>query len=136
MGQTFHEVIMDTSSRILLWGYSDEEKEKLDSFLQEISGPPSVEIPENRGYLTVQEILFTDESSGEAFQADGHIVLFFNVPAESIRKIMTETKKKDLPKPIYAMVTRENINWNFNDLVDHLKKEHEFMQKKFREKKH
>jgi len=127
---------MDTSPRILLWGYREDEKEKLDSFLQEISSHPIVLIRENQGYLTVHEILFTDESSEETFQADQHIVLFFNVPAESIKKIMTEAKKKDLPKPIYAMVTRENINWNFNDLVDHLKKEHEFMQKRFKEKKH
>jgi hypothetical protein len=127
---------MDTSPRILLWGYSNNEKERLDSFLQEISGPPSVIIEENQGYLTVHEILFSEEPSGEVFPSDQHIVLFFNVPAESIKKIMTEAKKKDLPKPIYAMVTRENINWVFNDLVDHLIKEHEFMQKRFREKKH
>ena len=127
---------MDTSPRILLWGYSDSEKERVDSFLQELSGPPTVTIPEIRGYLTVHEILFTDESAGKVFPADQHVVLFFNVPAELIKKIMTEAKKKDLPKPIYAMVTRENINWNFNDLIDHLKKEHEFMQKKFKEKKH
>jgi hypothetical protein len=127
---------MDTSSRILLWGYSNSEKERMDAFLQELSGPLAVIILENQGYLTVHEILFTEESAGEVFPADQHVVLFFNVPGESIKRIMTEAKKRDLPKPIYAMVTRENINWNFNDLVDHLKKEHEFMQKKFKERKH
>jgi hypothetical protein len=126
---------MDTSPRILLWGYNKSEKERMDTFLQELSGPPTVIILENQGYLTVHEILFTEESAGEVFPADQHVVLFFNVPGELIKNIMTEAKKRDLPKPIYAMVTRENINWNLNDLVDHLKKEHDFMQKKFKEKK-
>ena len=48
---------------------------------------------------------------------------------------MNEAKKKELPLPIFAMVTRENISWKFSDLVDHLKKEHEFVQKKLKEKK-
>jgi hypothetical protein len=126
---------MNASSSILLWGFNHDEKERFDAFLLEISVPACVVIEENQGYLTVNDILFSSKRAEEKINADQRVVLFFNIPAEVIKKVMTETKKRSLPQPIYAMVTPENINWKFNDLVDHLKKEHEFIQKKLREKK-
>ena len=131
----FYEVIMDTSSKILLWGFSDDEKVRLDSFFKEISVQQGIVIEENQGHLTVNDILFSDKRAEDEFIADQKMLLFFNMPAEIIKKIMTETKKKGLPQPIYAMVTPENINWKFSDLVDHLRKEHEFIQNKLKERK-
>jgi hypothetical protein len=126
---------MDTSPRILQWGFSAEENEKLDAFLQELSAPPLVTIDPDQGHLAVHEILFSDKRSMGRFISDQKVVLFYNVPPEVIHRIMSESKKRDLPKPIYAMVTRENITWNFSDLVAHLKKEHEFVQKRLKEKR-
>jgi hypothetical protein len=126
---------MDTSPKILMCGFSDEEYVKLESFFTEISAPQRGIVREDQGNLTVNDILFSDNRSEERYLPDQQVVLFFNVKAEMIKKIMTEAKKKDLPRPIYAMVTRENIGWKFSALVDHLKKEHEFIQKRLKDKK-
>jgi hypothetical protein len=126
---------MDTNPKILLWGFSNDEKVMLDSLFQEIAAPQGIMIEENQGHLTVNDVLFSDKRTEDKFISDQKVLLFFNMPAELIKKIMTETKKRVLPQPIFAMVTPENINWEFSDLVDHLKKEHEFIQRRFRERK-
>jgi len=129
------EGAMDTSPRILMWGFSSEEKDRFDTFLKEICASPTVQIEPDQGPLPVHEILFSDKRAEEMFISDQKVLLFFNVPAEVIHGIMAGAKKKDLPRPIYAMVTKENIEWSFSDLVEHLTKEHEFMQKKLKERR-
>jgi hypothetical protein len=126
---------MDPSPKILFWGFSADEKGKFDKFLQGLSAPQTMVIEPDQGLLLVHEILFSDKRGDEPLDPDEKILLFFNVPAQVIHKIMNEVKKTNLPQPIFAMVTRENIAWKFSDLVDHLRKEHEFVQKKMKEKK-
>jgi len=122
---------MDTSPRIYYWGFTPEELLLFDAFLQEFSPPQSLVIEPEHGHLTVHEILFSEKKAGEELVPDEKVMLFFNVPAELIQQIMKGAKTRDVPRPIYAMVTKENIAWKFSDLVDHLKKEHEFMQRRF-----
>jgi len=126
---------MDTSPRIYYWGFTPDELLLFDAFLQELSAPQSLVIEPGHAHLTVHEILFLEKKAGEELVPDEKVMLFFNVPAELIQQIMKGAKTRDVPRPIYAMVTRENIAWKFSDLVDHLKKEHEFMQRRFSERK-
>jgi hypothetical protein len=126
---------MDPSPKILYWGFNSDEKDKFEQFLQGLSAPQTMVIEHDQGHLLVHEILFSDKRGDEPLDPDEKILLFFNVPAQVIHKIMNEVKKVGLFQPIFAMVTRENIAWKFSDLVDHLRKEHEFVQKKMKEKK-
>ncbi len=124
---------MDTSPRIYYWGFTPDELLLFDAFLQEFSAPQGLVIEPEHGHLTVHEILFSEKKAGEKLVPDEKVLLFFNVPAEFIQKIMKGAKTRDVSQPIYAMVTRENVAWKFSELVDHLKKEHAFMQKRLRE---
>ncbi|HWR67686.1 MAG TPA: DUF3783 domain-containing protein [Desulfomonilia bacterium] len=126
---------MDTSARIYYWGFTHDERQVFDAFLQELSAPQTIVIEPGQGYLPVHDILFSDKLSEEELTPDQKVLLFFNVPAETIQRIMKGSKTRDVPRPIYAMVTRENISWTFSDLVEHLKKEHAFVQKRLKEKK-
>ena len=126
---------MDTSPKILLWGFSDDEKTRFDLFLQGLITLGSIAIEPDQGDLLVHDILFSDKRTQDSFPSDHKVVLFFNVPGEIIQKIMREAKKKDLSQPIYAMVTQENIDWRFRDLVDHLAKEHKYIQNRVKERK-
>jgi hypothetical protein len=126
---------MDASARIYYWGFTRDERQVFDAFLQELSAPQTIVIEPGQGYLPVHDILFSDKLSGEELTPDQKVLLFFNVPAETIQRIMKGAKTRDVPRPIFAMVTRENISWTFSDLVDHLKKEHAFVQKRLKEKK-
>ena len=126
---------MDVSPRVLLWNYSMEELLGIDHFFQEIDGPPVSVIEKEQGYLPVHEILFTQKRAAEEFICDEKIMLFFNVSAETIQTVMHESKTRDLPRPIYAVVTEQSINWTFSDLAEHLVKERDHMNGRMRKQK-
>ena len=126
---------MDSSPRILLWNYSYEEMLAVDLLLQTVSAPLLQAIERDQGNLPVHEILFTDKRSDKPFSCDEKVMLFFNVPAKTIHDVMDVMKEGSLPRPIYAAVTRESIEWTFSDLVDHLVKERDFIRKRMEEEK-
>ena len=121
---------MDGSPCVLLWSYSVEEMLKIDQFFQEIDAPRACIIEKDQGHLPVHEILFTDKKDREEFTCDEKIMLFYNTPAEKIHTIMSEAKSRDLPRPIYAMITEQSIEWKFSYLADHLIKERNFISSK------
>lgn len=126
---------MDTSPRVYLWGFSTPERESFQGFLGEMGVPGVLEIDPRHAGLTVHEILFAAKTDGDPVTPDARVVLFYNVAPETIHKVMKNARNRDLPQPIYAMVTKENIAWRFMDLVDHLKKEHEFITRRMRDHK-
>jgi len=118
---------MDQGPRILLWNYTVEEMLQIDRFFQEIGAPSACVIEKDQGHLLVHEILFTDKRAEEGFSCDEKIMLFYNTPAEIIHTVMSRSKNMELPRPIYAMVTEQSIQWKFSYLADHLIKERDFM---------
>lgn len=126
---------MDSNPRILLWNYTYEEMLEADLLLQAVGAPLMQAIEQDQGNLPVHEILFTDKRSDNPFSCDEKVVLFFNVPAKTIHDVMDVMKESGLPRPIYAVVTKESIEWSFSDLVDHLVKERDFIRKRMDEEK-
>ncbi len=119
---------MDSHPRILLWNYSVEELLRIDLFFGEIDAAPIQVIEKDQGHLRVHEILFTDKKADKEYVCDEKVMLFYNVPAETIHRVMQESKQRDLPRPIYAVVTNQSIEWQFSHLVDHLVKERNFFE--------
>ncbi len=126
---------MNADPRILLWNYSFEEMLQLDHFFQSVEAPLVQAIEKDQGHLLVEDILFSDKRSDQEFSCDEKVMLFFNVPGTTIHTIMQEAKKWDLPKPIYAVVTDQSIQWTFAELADHLIKERDFIKKKMDEER-
>ncbi|HNY64538.1 MAG TPA: DUF3783 domain-containing protein [Deltaproteobacteria bacterium] len=126
---------MDASPQILLWNYSCEEMLELDRLFQETGAPEAKAIEKDQGDLPVHEILFSGGRADTEFSCDERIVLFFNVPAPMIHTLMREYKNLDIPRPIFAVVTPQSIEWKFSELADHLIKERDFIQKRAAEEK-
>ena len=116
---------MDQEPRLLVWNYSPEEKQQLDSLLQEIGAPRAVSIAPNQGHLLLREILADEEGSGEMLQSDEKVVLFFNIVQKGVHFLIDTFKQTELPRPIYAIVTEHSINWPFSELLEHLVQERE-----------
>lgn len=129
------ETVVDTSPRILLWNYTYEEMLQADLLLQSVGAPLMQSIEPDQGNLPIHEILFTDKRSDKPFSCDEKVMLFFNVPGGTIHDVMGAMKESSLPRPIYAVVTQESIEWTFSDLVDHLVKERDFIRKRMEEEK-
>jgi len=126
---------MDASPKILLWNYSCEEMLEMDNLFQEVGAPEVRVIEKDQGGLSVHEILFTEARSDEEFSSDEKIMLFFNVPAPMIHTMMRETRRLDIPRPIFAVVTPQSIEWKFSELVEHLVKERDYIRKRKDEEK-
>ena len=126
---------MDASPKILLWNYSCEEMLEMDNLFQEVGAPEVRVIEKDQGGLPVHEILFTEARSDEEFSSDEKIMLFFNVPAPMIHTMMRETRRLDIPRPIFAVVTPQSIEWKFSELVEHLVKERDYIRKRKDEEK-
>lgn len=107
-------------SRLLLWNYSDEEKIQMDRFLAEVQAPPAVVIRKNQGYLSLEEIIHLDKSGDLEFDCDEKLVLFYNIPPKGISFLIDQSKRRQLPRPIYAAVTEESIHWPFHELMGDL----------------
>ena len=126
---------MGVAPRLLVWNYSDIEKHAFDLFLEEIAAPPAVSIEKDQGHLVVNDIIFTDKKSEENFECDEKLVLFYNVPQDMIRRVIEGNKARDLPRPIFALVTQYSIDWEFSHLVEELTKEREFFRNRGKQDK-
>ena len=111
--------------RLFLWNYNEEEKARMDQFLAEVKAPPAVAIRKNQGYLALQEIIHLDKSGDQEFECDEKLVLFYNIPPKGISFLIDQSKRRQLPRPIYAAVTEESIHWPFHELMEDLIQEQE-----------
>ena len=117
--------MMNGEPRLLLWNYSDEEKARVDQFLEEVKAPPAVEIRKNQGKLLLKEIIHSATRSDQDFECDEKIVLFYNVPSKGMSFLIDKAKERKLPSPIYAAVTEHSIEWPFHELARELVNERE-----------
>ena len=120
---------MHGKPRLLLWNYSEEEKTKIDQFLEEVKAPPAVSIRKDQGYLPLREIIHTDTSRDKEYECDQKVVLFYNIPSKGISFLIDQSKQRNLPHPIYAAVTEHSINWSLNELIEDLISEKEAFAK-------
>ena len=118
--------MMDGNPRLLVWDYTEEEKTRLDQFLEEVKAPPAVSIRKDQGYLLLHEIIHNEEKQGDQeFECDEKIVLFYNIPSKGMSFLIDRSKQRNLPSPIYAAVTEHSITWPFNELLQDLIAERE-----------
>ena len=120
---------MHGKPRLLLWNYTEEEKTKVDQFLEEVKAPPAASIRKDQGYLPLREIIHTDKRGDKEFICDEKIVLFYNIPPRGISFLIDQLKQRKFPQPIYAAVTEESINWPFNELTEDLVSERDAFSK-------
>ena len=115
---------MDSNPRILIWNISDEDEYALTKIFSESGAPEPKAVMPDQGQLIVHELLF-DDKHGEVLDNSERLVLFFNVQGDVIEQVMAAVRQSDVERPIYAVVTEQNINWRFNDLLDELVRERE-----------
>jgi len=121
---------MHGEPRLLVWNYTDEEKTALDQLLKDVQAPPAVTIEKDQGHLSLTEIVHTDKRTENTFECDEKIVLFYNIPPKGMSFLIDVSKKRPLPRPIYAAVTEHSIEWPFSELADHLIEEREEFRKR------
>ncbi|MGC9195265.1 MAG: DUF3783 domain-containing protein [Syntrophobacteraceae bacterium] len=120
---------MDKTPRLLVWNYTQEEKDKLDALLSEIGAPFATAISSDQGHLPLKTIIHTNGHGRDILQCDEKVLLFYNIPEKGVFLLINLFKKEDLPRPIYAVVTKHSIDWPFSRLLDHLISERDNAEK-------
>ena len=120
---------MESQPKLLVWNFTTEEKAGLDAFLREIGAPSAMSIDQTQGYLTVREIIDGSGPCGEGLTSAEKVILFHDVPQKGIFFLIDIFQRTDLPRPIYAVVTEQSINWPFNELLEHLVEERNRMER-------
>ncbi len=115
---------MDSNPRILIWNIEAEDQRALTEISENCNAPQPTVVAADQGQLLVHELLFEDKHGAEIDNSE-RLVLFFNVQGETIEQIMAAVRASGMLRPIYAVVTEQNINWRFNDLLDELVRERE-----------
>jgi len=121
---------MEDHPKLLVWNYSAEEKRALDILLAEIGAPLAECIDTTRGHLTLKEIIDGTGSCGEVLASDEKVLLFHAIPEKGVRFLIHTFRQKELPSPIYAVVTEHSIGWPFRELLKHLVEERNRMEKR------
>lgn len=118
----------EARSRLLVWNYTEAEKDRLDEVLRRIGAPPAVTIEPGQGRMKLGDIIAGKSPEGEPFVCDEKVVLFHEVPHKGVRFLIDFFKQTDLPKPIYAVVTEHSIQWPFHELLEHLVEERDRLE--------
>jgi hypothetical protein len=122
--------LLKQEPRLLVWGFTNDEKSELDAALKEVQAPPAMTIEKSQGHMPLKEILFTDHRGDSELVNNEKVVLFYNIPQKGIAFLMSLFKQKGLPRPIFAMVTEHSIQWTFDKLLEHLIEEKEEMKRR------
>jgi len=111
---------MGNEARVLTFGYTDSERERIDERLAEIGVPPPARLEKRHGSVVIGDILRQGAIGTGEFDCRERLVLFYNLSDAGVRSLMQVFKSLEIPKPIFAIVTETSITWTLEQLMEHL----------------
>ena len=111
---------MEGKARILIYGFSAEDGERIDAALAEVGVPPTTKLRSTQGHVELAEIIAHDVDGPEGFSCSEALVLFYNVSEAGIRTLIPYIRNLEIPRPIFAMVTETSYRWTLARLLEHL----------------
>jgi hypothetical protein len=64
---------MDKEPKLLVWNYTSEEKERLDTLLKEIGAPSAATIDSNQGHFPLREIIHTNAHGRDHLESEAKV---------------------------------------------------------------
>lgn len=118
---------MDNDSKILIYGYNEEETKKIKELLNKNNMPNLLVANENMARMKICDILNGLEIlTYDVKLPDEKLVLFNNVPDKKIDKGIQLIKNISDKKPIFAQVTPVSQNWSLKYLIEHMIEERQW----------
>ncbi|MBN1837005.1 MAG: DUF3783 domain-containing protein [Spirochaetales bacterium] len=126
---------MEGKARVLIYGFSAEEGERIDAALSAAGVPAAARIRPSQAHVVLSEIIEHDREGPEGFSTVEPLVLFFNVSETGIKTLIPYIRSLDIPRPIFAVVTETSYRWTFAELLEHLVEERRAFERQVRERK-
>jgi hypothetical protein len=122
---TKEEKILQTTG-LLVYGYAREDALLIRSFTERLLGfSAPMRSASNRTEEKISDLL---KNTLDDFFADEapKIVMLVNFSKEQINVFLREFPNKEagLQRPLFCVLTRQNGDWPFVDLIEHLQEEH------------
>lgn len=117
---------MDNNKIMLVYGYEEDEREFLDTMINELKLPPYKLIKQNMASMKLRDIISGPLLDTYDKQIPNEKVILFNnfSDYELDMAIRTIRSNKNI-KPILAVITPTSIDWEFHYLLEHLIEERE-----------
>ncbi|MDT8716748.1 DUF3783 domain-containing protein [Clostridium sp. 19966] len=118
---------MKNNKCMLIYGFTDDEKEILNAIIKDVKESKLIEISETMTLMTLKDIingLKIDVVSGSV--PDEKVIIFNNYSDEELEATIKAIRTNLKSRPIMAVVTETSINWTFSDLIKHLIEEREW----------
>ena len=111
---------MSDKARVLTFGFTSAENERIDRRLAEIGVPPPMRLGRLHGPVVIGDILRKGAIGSEEFECRERLVLFYNISDSGVTSLMRVFKSLEIPRPIFAVVTETSITWTLQQLMAHL----------------
>ena len=111
---------MSNKARVLTFGYTDAEQERMVEGLARIGVPAPTRLEKRHGSVVLGDILRHGAIGAEEFDCTERLVLFYNLSDPGVRSLMQVIKSLQIPPPIFAVVTETSITWTLAKLMEHL----------------
>ena len=121
---------MKKQKHIVVYGYSEEDVNKIKSFLDNKFNI-NLEIISASGKenTKIADILECNESSFFEDKQD-KVLMFLDFLDEEIRYILYNFSDINITKPLFCVLTEHNIEWNFDKLIMDLIEERKYFEEK------
>ncbi len=124
---------MDGEPRLLLWAFTEEERDTLNTLLARIGAPSAKAIRKNQAMVPLSKIIHQDKTGEISYDSAERVLLFYNIPQQGVMFLINFFKQQKLPACIYAVVTEHSMEWPFHQLLEHLIEERESFERNIRE---
>jgi hypothetical protein len=119
--------MLDNNKCILIYGFSEEEKEILHSIKEQEALPEYKHITDTMTLMTLRNIV--EGIKLEVLSkplTEEKVIIFNNLSDNELDKAIKSIRSSLQIKPIFAVVTPTSIDWTFADLLEHLIEERDF----------
>mgnify|MGYP006279181023 CR=1 FL=1 len=119
---------MDQQKGILVYGYNQKEAYFLQKTFSQLLDSP-VLLKSGTDLLNEKVHSILHKNTGFHYvDASPKIILFFSMTDSEIRTILSHFPEQ-VTRPIFCGLTPHNMQWEFQDLIEHLLAEKEMMKK-------
>lgn len=124
--------------KILIYGYSQEERKDLGYFLQKSNEDDYMIIEKFLLDNTVEDLLGTEwnkkniDYDSNINYPDIKFMLLCGFSQKEIHDFLDKFKQHEMQRPLMATLTPTNISWQFKNLIKDVYQEHMIMSKKIK----
>jgi len=121
---------MKKQKHIVVYGYSEEDVNKIKSFLDnKFNINLDIISASGKENTKIADILESNESSFFEDKQD-KVLMFLDFLDEEIRYLLYNFSDINIAKPLFCVLTEHNIEWNFDKLILDLIEERKYFEEK------